>query len=64
VGPSLVSTWANMQPGLDMQKQFGWVKELLPQPGPPTPPPTAPLATQLGFMLAGWKQTRCLLPYR
>lgn len=49
-----------------MHKEFGWLRDLLTQQPPPpaAPRPSAPLNTQLQFMLTGWKQTRCLLPYR
>jgi hypothetical protein len=63
-GPALEAAWKQKQPGLDLEKQFGFIRDLLPQPGPAAPPPSAPLAQQLEFMLTGWKHTRCLLPYR
>jgi len=67
VSPSISSTWTSRQPGLTLHKQYAWLTELLPQPGPTTtapPPASAPLSRQLEFMLQGWKQSRCLLPYR
>jgi hypothetical protein len=64
VAPNLEASWRAKQEGLDLSKQFGWVKDLLSQPGPPAPQTTAPLDRQLEFMITGWKQTRCMLPYR
>lgn len=53
-----------MGPGIDLNKQFGWLADLQKSAAMPQPSPTAPLASQIEFMLLGWKQVRCLSPLR